>query len=190
MNTAEAVNLASRRLPRQVVWSVVGLSVLPTLLNLLGVDFGVAGYDGPGLGELGGLELADALHQALAGSLVHTLLEWSAFAIALFTVVLAYVHYSVSRDVATVIIALALFLSGTVDGFHALAADRLIPAVADNARFIPFTWAISRTFHAAIAIIGVTLFLAGRARMRLCLRFTRPRVSQLILSPRRRSIPA
>jgi len=32
MNTAEAVNLASRRLPRQVVWSVVGLSVLPTPL--------------------------------------------------------------------------------------------------------------------------------------------------------------
>ncbi len=171
MNTAEATTITTRRLPRQVVWSVVGLSVLPSLLNLLGVDFGVAGYDGPELGELGGLELADALHQALAGSLVHTLLEWSAFAIALFTVVLAYVHYSVSRDVAVVIIALALFLSGTVDGFHALAADRLIPAVADNARFIPFTWAISRTFHAIIAITGVTLFLVGRARMRYSPRF-------------------
>ncbi|MCH7898902.1 MAG: hypothetical protein IIC62_06115, partial [Proteobacteria bacterium] len=118
----------------------------------------------PELGDLEGLALTDALHQTLAGSFMHALLEWTAFALAIFTVALAFAHFGVHRDVATPIIGLALFLAGSVDAFHTLAATRLIPAVADNARFIPFTWAISRTFHAVIAIVGVSIFLLGGKR--------------------------
>jgi methyl-accepting chemotaxis protein len=54
---------------------------------------------------------------------------------------------------------MALFCAGMVDAFHTLAADRLIPAVADNRSLIPFTWAISRTFNAVILIVGAGIFL-------------------------------
>lgn len=164
MTDAKTLALGTGRMPRQVLWVVVAVCVAPWLLNALGVDFGVAPYRGPALGDLEGLELTDALHHALAGSFVHTLLEWTAFALAIFTVMFAFLHFSAHRDVALPIIGLALFLAGSVDAFHTLAATRLIPAVADNARFIPFTWAISRTFHAVIVIVGMTIFLLGGKR--------------------------
>lgn len=49
-----------------------------------------------------------------------------------------------------------------VDAFHVLAADRLISATADNREFIPFTWAISRTFNAVIPVSALALIFFSR----------------------------
>ncbi len=98
----------------------------------------------------------------LAGSFTHTLLEWSAFLAALFTVFLAFMHFSMKRDVTTPIIGVALFCAGFMDAFHTLAADRLIEAVADNRNLIPFTWAICRMFNALIMIVGLSIVLTKR----------------------------
>lgn len=149
-------------MPGKVVWSVTAICVLPTLLNLIGIDFGLVPFDPRQIEGIPRGELKDAVHRLLSGSLVHTLLEWSAFSAAVFTAFLAMVHFKTTDDIATPVIGLALFMAGAVDAFHTLAADRLIGAVADNSRFIPFTWAISRTFNASIMIIGVGFFLVKR----------------------------
>ena len=110
-------------------------------------------------------ERLDAMFHSLAGSFTHTILEWTAFCTAIFTVILAFLHFKIKRDTTTPIIGVALFCAGMMDAFHTLAADRLIEAVADNRNLIPFTWAISRLFNALILIAGISLFLVTRKRV-------------------------
>ena len=148
------------RIPKQIIWGVIGICVLPFLLNLVGVDFG-SSRTPLGIQEISRLtppEFMEAL-RAMGGSRVHTILEWSAFSAAIFTVVLAFIHFGLTRDVATPVIGVALFCAGIMDAFHTLAAARLIHAVADNRDLIPFTWALCRIFNALIMIVGVGIFL-------------------------------
>lgn len=142
----------SARLPNWLVFGVFGCSIAPWLLNTAGMSFSSIQPD-HGISAAG----ADGALRALSGTYVHTLLEWSATATALFTALLAFTHFSIKRDVVTPIIGLALLSAGTVDAFHTLAADRLISATADNRVFIPFTWAISRSFNAAIPLCALAL---------------------------------
>lgn len=135
-------------LPQPFVFGVVVLSFLPSVMALLGIDLGSALSDDhvPPVG----LDFT-----AFRGVLVHTLLEWSASAVAAFTVVLAFAHYAVRRDPLVPVLGLALLSAGCMDAFHTFAADRLIAGNAPTERLIPFTWALSRSFHVVILMVGM-----------------------------------
>ena len=150
------------------IWFVVILSVIPFTLHLFGVQVWVTNAE-INLSELVDLSPGEQellLYQARSAAFLYTVMEWTAFCIASFTVVLAFTHYSMAHDVTTPIIGTALFFSGVMDAVHILAADHLIGHVVSNQQFIPFTWAISRTFNACIMIIGAGMFL-GKGRIRL-----------------------
>ncbi|MFG0335544.1 MAG: PP2C family protein-serine/threonine phosphatase [Maioricimonas sp. JB049] len=152
---------ATAKFPKSIVWTVVGGCALPPLLNLLGVNFGTV--DVPlKPGEFFQLQ-ADAqraaLYAALRGAFVHTLLEWTAFCVAALTVVVAFMHYFLSRSIVTPIVGTALFFSGMLDAFHVLAADMLTESNVDLEAFIPYSWTVSRTFNALIVVVGATPFL-------------------------------
>ncbi len=68
------------KLPSGLVASLVAVCVMPIVLTLLGVDFGSRPEPSrpPATSGMQGVELADTLHQVLAGSFTHTLLEWTA----------------------------------------------------------------------------------------------------------------
>ncbi|MEM9555891.1 MAG: ATP-binding protein [Acidobacteriota bacterium] len=149
----DAVTVAD--LPRSATVLLVGLCALPLVLRWIGLDLG-SPHPPDDFAVVTGV---DALHRALAGAFVHTMLEWSAFLVAFFTVVVAFTHYRVVGDPATPIIGTALFCAGALDLFHVLAADRLIAAVAEPERLIPFTWALSRLWNALILIVGPVLLL-------------------------------
>ena len=133
----------------------------PFLLSLLGVSFASSGvpFDLQAAADWPKHQQLDAFFYRLSGAFTHTLLEWTAFCAAIFTVALAFCHYAMSKDYTTPVIGAALFLAGCMDAFHTLAAARLIEAVADNRNLIPFTWAICRIFNALILICGVSLLL-------------------------------
>lgn len=133
-----------QRIPTRWVIVIFAVVAFPSLFNLAGVDFSSPTGD------------------ASAGPFTHTLLEWSAVSTAFFTGLLALVHFKIKGDVATPVIGVALFAAGAMDAFHVLAADRLIESIADNRQFIPFTWAISRFFNAAIMLVGVGIVLRRR----------------------------
>lgn len=155
-------------LPLQFVWSVVAICLLPFILIMSGVDFGTHAVC-PVADEFVGLRQPariDVMHHTLAGSFVHTILEWSAFCVAIFTVSLSFVHYKLRGDIATPIIGVAFFTAGCMDAFHTLAADRLIDSVAENRNLIPFTWAICRIFNVLITASGVGFFLLFRNRIK------------------------
>jgi hypothetical protein len=161
---------AQKKVPSYFIWTVVIICILPFTLNLLGIDFGTGGTGITNIEELvphSPGEVTDILHYSLAGSFVHTILEWSAFCTAIFTVLLSFIHFRITRDVATPIIGVALFCAGCMDAFHTLAADRLIEAVANNRNLIPFTWAICRLFNALIMIVGVSIFLLKKSDVKI-----------------------
>lgn len=163
MNTAigETRTISDTKIPKEIIWSVVVICVMPFFLNLIGIDFGTLGQalDLSAAAEWDKNELIDAMHHTLAGSFVHTILEWSAFCAAILIVLVSFLNYSIKGNPMTPILGVALFFSGLMDAFHTLAADRLIDAVADNQNLIPFTWAICRLFNALIMIVGVSILL-------------------------------
>lgn len=148
-------------IPKKLILAVLAICAIPVILNFLGVDFGTEEkkIDLALFSELDRYEQVDSMPRILSGSFTHTILEWSAFSTAIFTVILAFVHFDIKNDITTPIIGVALFFAGTMDAFHTLAADRLIEAVADNRNLIPFTWAICRLFNVLILIVGVSFFL-------------------------------
>lgn len=142
-------------------WIVLSICILPTLLNFCGVDFSTRGSVLGRTTIVRSLEDTPDLLQShtIKGPLVHTVLEWSAFCVALVTVVFAFTQFAIRRDATTPIIGMAMFASGLIDALNVLAANGLFIEVSDYREFVPFTWAISRFFNVCIMIIGASLFL-------------------------------
>ncbi|MCT7952501.1 methyl-accepting chemotaxis protein [Ancylothrix sp. C2] len=145
------------RLPTEFVYTVVAISILPFLLNLVGISF--ASLQPPlnpsTLLDLSASQLFDTLHHSLFGSFTHTTLEWIAISTAFLTGALSFAHFAIKRDVVTPIIGVALLFAGSMDAFHILVADRMIEGVTNNENLVPFTWAICRLFNVVILIVGV-----------------------------------
>jgi len=158
---------------KTVLWVVLAISVAPFLLNLLGLDLQSPKEPFPydQVQEMSPDALANAHFHTLHGAFTHTILEWSALCAAVFTVILAFTHFNIKRDAATPIVGVALFMAGCMDGFHTLAADRLITATTPNADLIPFTWAICRAFYLFIMILGISLFFSQRKKKSADIRF-------------------
>jgi len=153
--------LQAAKIPNGLIGVMFLICALPFLLNVAGVDFGTekTAVSWSDMESIASNERTDRMFYSLAGSFTHTVLEWSAFMIAIFTALLAFLHFHIKGDVTTPILGVALLCAGAMDAFHTLAADRLIESVADNRNFIPFTWAISRMFNALILMVGVSIFL-------------------------------
>jgi len=138
---------------------VLLISILPFILNLLGVDFASVSIDFlDSRSSLAEVTSDDKFH-AIKGGMHHALLEWTAVSIALIAGFASFLHYYLYRDVSVPIIGLALLCAGFTDAFHTLAATRIISANVPNTDFIPFTWAFSRIFNASLMIAGVSISL-------------------------------
>src|SRR5579863_10354063 len=147
-------------LPNNLVAVVIGLAFLPILLNGLGISFSAGPPARPP-------EAAAIRPQEVTrGACIHVLLEWTAFMIALATVVFALTHYFIAHDVTTPTISAALFFSGMIDAFQSLAAVRLLPFAMDPNTFLPFTWFVSRLVNVCFLIAGTLPFVWGHARSR------------------------
>ncbi|TQV71189.1 response regulator [Exilibacterium tricleocarpae] len=132
---------------------VVLICSLPTGLNLLGFDFGAQTAAAVPAAQL------DGFLQVLAGAMYHALLEWSAVTMAVLTALATCLHYVVRRDITVPVIGMALLSAGLVDAYHTLTTARLIDAQIDGGdiSIVPFTWVISRSFHAGIMVLGVSV---------------------------------
>ena len=100
-----------KTIPKQLVWLVLAICVLPFLLNLFGIDFGSAKkpFDFSAVAGMKSDEVVDSMFYSLSGSFTHTFLEWSAFCTAIFIVILSFTHYKIKKDVTIPVIGMALF---------------------------------------------------------------------------------
>jgi sigma-B regulation protein RsbU (phosphoserine phosphatase) len=154
-------DLSRTVLPNRLVGLVIALAFLPLALNALGFSFSAVSVP-VGQEEETARPLAEQVllaQQLGRGEIVHVLLEWTAFMIAVATAVFAINHYFVAHDVTTPIISTALFFSGMIDGFQSLAAVHLLPFVVDVENFLPFTWFASRMVNVCFLIAGTVPFV-------------------------------
>lgn len=151
----------SYELPKQFIWTTLILCVLPSFLNLLGVDFGMYDriLDVARLDTLNYESQQNLIYSALAGRFIHIILVSMAIAIAFLTVILAFVDYSIKRDITTPIVGVALFCAGLFDVFHILSATQLMSITTELVDISSFTWLLSSGYHAIILIIGTGMFL-------------------------------
>ena len=142
--------------------ATIFISILPFFLQLTGINFAshTIEFQYDKVEEMTENEILDAHFHKLSGAFIHTLLESSAFIVAFLTVAFSFTHFAITRNSVTPIIGMALFMSGCMDAFHTLAADRLIDATSPNTDLIPFTWAICRAFNSGIMIAGVCIIMA------------------------------
>lgn len=165
----------SRTLTRPIVITTLLISVLPFLLQLIGVDFG----SHPPLVAIEqaitytAAEWTEVAMTLVKGAFIHFLLEWSGVIVAIVTAIMALVQYRITGNLATPIIGMALLSAGFMDAFHALAASNIIRSVADGTNFIPFTWALSRMFNAIVLTLGAGIFVFGFNRKVLPIRRNR-----------------
>jgi len=147
--------------------SVAILSVLPGLLVAIGVEFGSPNFSDEIARFVADqrVERVDSLFFAMRGPFVHTVLEWSGVLLALVVSVLAFGYFRVTKNSVAPVVGVAFFTTAVLDAYHTLAADRVIGFVADSSAFMPFTWALSRTLHAVLLIVGAALILSvGREK--------------------------
>jgi sigma-B regulation protein RsbU (phosphoserine phosphatase) len=149
-------------LPNRLVAVVIGLAFLPLALNTLGISFSAVSAPTTQEADETRPSLAEQVvqeQQLSRGEIIHVLLEWTAFMIALATAVFALNHYFVAHDVTTPTLSTALFFSGMIDAFQSLAAVHLLPFVVDVQNFLPFTWFASRMVNVCFLIAGTIPFV-------------------------------
>lgn len=95
----------------------------------------------------------------MSGAFQHALMEWSAVSLAFVAVLAACMHYRARHDATVLIIGIAMMCAGILDAFHTLAATRIIVANVPDEDFVPFTWAMSRSFNSLIMIAAATVSL-------------------------------
>jgi len=161
-------------LPCPLVALTLLACLAPTLLMLLGFDLSSQSATA-GSGPVA----ESSTVESLVGSNLHTIFEWSAFCIAGFTALLAWIHYRSTGDSTVAIIGVALFCAGSMDAIHTLAATRLIDAGAGDTNLIPFTWALCRLFNGLIVVIGAMAVLSRGKNWKS--RVDSPRPSNLFL---------
>lgn len=176
---------AAQTLPKWFVATVTILCLLPVVANTLGYDFGTKAYShfashvkshvelvayAPKIAQLHENTLkaqgtwVDHMFYGLRGGLWHLILEWSAISIAIVTAVLAFAHYRVQHNFIVPFIGVVMLTAGIMDGYHTLAASRIVEATAPNNQLIPFTWAEARLFNAISLLLGAVLLLSTRLK--------------------------
>lgn len=167
------------KLPRWFIYAVCLCSFTPLLYNLLGGNAAVLGYSNESAIVHSHLEFAEQAHQlagtnestrtigkfvdhlfySLPGAFWHVIWEWSSVAIAFLSVILAFAHYRVRKNLVVPLIGIVMLCAGVMDLYHTLAAARLINVHAPNSDLIPFTWAEARLFSAVGFTIGALILL-------------------------------
>lgn len=146
--------MRAARLPKPFVWMVLGACALPSLLGLAGVDLGAP------LPVLAGTAPAAP---SLSDSAVYTILQWSSFWVAAFTLLLAFAHFSARHDPAPPVIAAAFLCAAMLDEFHSFLGEHFAAIGADALRLYPFTWAICRSLGGLVVLAGAVALLRERA---------------------------
>ncbi|MDX1966402.1 MAG: SpoIIE family protein phosphatase [Planctomycetaceae bacterium] len=146
-------------------WFMVSVIVIGSVVGLLGW---VAVLTTP-LPRTGTLEVESSeILVRTRGQLIHTALQSVGASLAILTAVCAFSHSNLVRDQTTAVVGAALMFAGLIDAFHIAVLDQFGFGFEDAAQFGPFTWALSRIFHASIVALGTGPFawgLSTRARL-------------------------
>ncbi|MCZ6872821.1 MAG: ATP-binding protein [bacterium] len=133
MNPTNLANSGQTRLPNLLTGAVFVLCTMPLAFKLSSLDQNV---------------LSSTIQTSHS---LHMLLEWSAFYTTLSTVLLALIHFCLTRHAIVLIIGVGIGCMGLMDGLHILISDGLLINQASSP--MSFTWTVSRYFAALLLAI-------------------------------------
>ena len=148
-------------IPDSVILFIGGICLLPLLLNQFGIDFGFINQqiDPYNVTRFVEFEKQGDFRDFLHGRYLHTIFVSAAAAIAFLTAILAFVDYSIKKELSTPIVGIALFCSGLFDVFHILVSTNIIYAAGQQFYITSLTWFYCRLFHASVLVLCVSVFL-------------------------------
>lgn len=146
---------------KSLLLCVILICILPFIFTVLGVNFGTPdiAFDPKEASEMYGTEFFHLMLSSLKGTITHTILELGAIYTALFTFILAFTHFCVTKHKLTLAIGFALLFSGLMDMFHIVLSDRLISGIEYNENLIAFTWTVARIFTVVILTASLVILL-------------------------------
>src|SRR4051812_28498216 len=111
-----------------VVWAIMGVCVLPLLLNFIGIDFGTvtSKLDPYKITKFVEIESQDDIRDILLGHNFHTIFVAFTISIAFLTAFLTFIDFRIKGEVSTPIVGIALFCAGMLDTFHILVSTQVI----------------------------------------------------------------
>jgi signal transduction histidine kinase len=141
------------------------ICILPLFFNLLGLNFDLSALKVNlfSINHPANFKIDERIYSSFSGAFVHTILEWTAFCVALVTVIIAFINYKLTANLLILLIGINLFFAGMMDAFHILATDQFFPTLSENKDFTPFTWFISRFFNSLLILSG-TIFLIFKGK--------------------------
>src|SRR5690349_15726606 len=95
----------------QFIWLVSGVCALPIFLNLFGINFGFVNQqlDLGMVSRFYQFENEAGFKDILRGRYVHTIFVSISIAIALLTIILAFIDFRIKSELSTPIVGVALF---------------------------------------------------------------------------------
>ncbi len=152
-------------LPKSLILTVIIVTLLPWVLIACGVDFGAHDFS-LHMRELAGTPahlMYQKVYGYMSGTFVYNLLEWTAFCVALMTVIFAFIHYQMAKELAVPIICIALFFSGSMDALAVFAMDHFIFDIHNQA-MIENVWATGRVLNALVLAISALVIIVSWKR--------------------------
>lgn len=141
-------------LPKGFIWATLALSIIPSILVLLGPAI---------VGWTAGTDLS-ASAAIMTGPLFYNL--WMVFGIATAMIVscLAFADYYVKKEISTAIIGLALLTAALYDAFYFVLYSNESAVQGDLGDQIYLSWFISRVLHSMLLLLGTLLYLGIRPK--------------------------
>lgn len=157
-------------LEKHFVIGVFIITLLPTLLSLIGINMGTPNQliRAEQLEKLEAPGITGLMLSSMKGSFVHTIQEIVSAMAAIFVMALAFVNFRLKKEQITLVIGYAWIWSGFLDLFHILVSNKLIHC-NEPITALPLTWTISRFFNGIALLLVLLFYKEGKKRISLIL---------------------
>lgn len=149
-----------KRVPHAMTLIVVLLLGLPAIGIIWGIDFNFLTntVDYHSLMDKENIELQ------LRGYFTQTLFQWSAFSLATITTLLILTEYRHLHDDVSLVIALAMIFSGSIDASHILLVEGFTESLVYKKKLDALIWTLSNSVTGIMFILGILYILKSKKR--------------------------
>lgn len=147
-----------KRIPKFLVLIIILLLGLPYIGLNLGMDFSSI-TDKLNHGNEANTHLIES---QIRGYFTQTLLQWSGFALAAVTVLMAFTQYRLSGDKIALIIGLAVLFSGCLEALNTLFIDGISLGYIEKNNLDALIWIFSNSISGLILVISLTVLLYNK----------------------------
>jgi diguanylate cyclase (GGDEF)-like protein len=142
-----------KRMPLFLILIILLLLGLPYIGLNLGLDFSI---QPPMYNQTMENYLLEA---SVRGYFRQILLQWSGFALAAVTALLAFTRYKLSQDRIALVIGFSILFTGTIEACHTLFMNGFTANIDEKNNFDALIWTFSNTLGGLILIAGLTFLV-------------------------------